>query len=187
MQHISNNIVLNESLISRVMTYSSISFSLFFIFMLLLSRPRKVKPYLNRREVMPVSASMSYYQTKKETYLLSYFMAPLTSAISSGDDAMKPLSSSGWAASRRSRQLGPQVLLPIQPPSPARVTQTQGPQEQLLFLLIDWNKEAYKMTRVGYRNPVPIWHRYLCNRYVLEPNQNADFGATFRCHAWAIN
>ncbi len=32
-------------------------------------------------------------------------------------------------------------------------------------------------TRVGYRNPVPIRHRYLCNRYVLEPNQNADFGA----------
>ncbi len=37
-------------------------------------------------------------------------------------------------------------------------------------------------SRVGYRNPVPIWHRYLCNRYVLEPNQNADFGASFRCH-----
>ncbi len=33
------------------------------------------------------------------------------------------------------------------------------------------------MARVGYRNPVPIWHRYLCYRYVLEPNQNADFGA----------
>ncbi len=32
-------------------------------------------------------------------------------------------------------------------------------------------------SRVGYRNPVPIWHRYLCNRYVLEPNQNAYFGA----------
>ncbi len=30
--------------------------------------------------------------------------------------------------------------------------------------------------RVGYRNPVPIWHRYLCNRYVLEPNQT-HFGA----------
>ncbi len=28
--------------------------------------------------------------------------------------------------------------------------------------------------------------RYLCNRYVLEPNQNADFGASFWCHAWAI-
>ncbi len=24
---------------------------------------------------------------------------------------------------------------------------------------------------------------YLCNWYVLEPNQNADFGALFRCHA----
>ncbi len=24
-------------------------------------------------------------------------------------------------------------------------------------------------SRVGYRNPVPIWHRYLCNRYVLQP------------------
>ncbi len=42
------------------------------------------------------------------------------------------------------------------------------------------------LTRVGYRNPVPIRQRYLCNRYVLEPNQNADFGASFRCHAWAI-
>ncbi len=42
-------------------------------------------------------------------------------------------------------------------------------------------------TRVGYRNPVPIWHRYLWNRYVLEPNQNADFGASFRCHARAID
>uniref|UniRef100_A0A671P9U1 TBC1 domain family, member 10b n=1 Tax=Sinocyclocheilus anshuiensis TaxID=1608454 RepID=A0A671P9U1_9TELE len=31
--------------------------------------------------------------------------------------------------------------------------------------------------RVGYQNPVPIWHRYLCNQYVLEPNQNAHFGA----------
>ncbi len=41
--------------------------------------------------------------------------------------------------------------------------------------------------RVGYRNPVPIWHRYLWNRYVLEPNQNADFGASFRCHARAID
>ncbi len=29
-------------------------------------------------------------------------------------------------------------------------------------------------SRVGYGNPVPIWHRYLCNRYVLEPNQNAE-------------
>ncbi len=25
--------------------------------------------------------------------------------------------------------------------------------------------------------------RYLCNWYILEPNQNADFGALFRCHA----
>ncbi len=41
--------------------------------------------------------------------------------------------------------------------------------------------------RVGFRNPVPIWHRYLCNRYVLEPNQNADFGASFRCRAWVID
>ncbi len=40
------------------------------------------------------------------------------------------------------------------------------------------------MRRVGYRNPVPTWHRYLWNRYV--PNQNADFGASFRCNAWAI-
>ncbi len=29
--------------------------------------------------------------------------------------------------------------------------------------------------------------RYQWNRYVLEPNQNADFGATFRCHARAID
>ncbi len=29
--------------------------------------------------------------------------------------------------------------------------------------------------------------RYLCNRYVLEPNQDADFGASFRWHAWAID
>ncbi len=36
---------------------------------------------------------------------------------------------------------------------------------------------------IGYWNPVPIRHRYLCNRYVLEPNQN---GASFQCHAWAI-
>ncbi len=28
--------------------------------------------------------------------------------------------------------------------------------------------------------------RYLCNRYVLEPNQNADFGASLRCPTWAI-
>ncbi len=41
-------------------------------------------------------------------------------------------------------------------------------------------------TSVGYWSPVPIRHRYLCNRYVLEPNKNADFGASFRCHAWAI-
>ncbi len=34
-----------------------------------------------------------------------------------------------------------------------------------------------QVSRVGYRNPVLIWHRYLCNRYVLEPNPNADFGA----------
>ncbi len=35
------------------------------------------------------------------------------------------------------------------------------------------------MIRVGYRNPVPIWLLYLCNQYVLEPNQNAVFGASF--------
>ncbi len=33
------------------------------------------------------------------------------------------------------------------------------------------------ISRVGYRNPVLIWHRYLWNWYVLEPNQNTDFGA----------
>ncbi len=49
-----------------------------------------------------------------------------------------------------------------------------------------WNSLLCVAVRVGYRNPVPIWHQYLCNRYVLEPNQNADFGASFRCHAWAI-
>ncbi len=38
-------------------------------------------------------------------------------------------------------------------------------------------------SRIGYWNPVPI---RLCNRYILEPNQNADFGASFWCHAWAI-
>ncbi len=43
------------------------------------------------------------------------------------------------------------------------------------------------VTRVGYRNPVPVRHLYLCNRNVQEPNQNADFGASFRCHAWAIS
>ncbi len=40
------------------------------------------------------------------------------------------------------------------------------------------------ISRVGYRNPVPIRHRYSSNQYV--PNQNADFGASFLCHAWAI-
>ncbi len=39
-------------------------------------------------------------------------------------------------------------------------------------VLIPHNKVCSK---VGY--PVPIWHRYLCNRCVLEPNQNADYGA----------
>ncbi len=39
------------------------------------------------------------------------------------------------------------------------------------------------MIRVGYRNPVPTWHRYLWNRYVPKPNQNTDFDASFRCHA----
>ncbi len=48
---------------------------------------------------------------------------------------------------------------------------------------IDFWSQISIIVRVGYRNPVPIWHRYLCNRYVLEPNQNADFGASFRCHA----
>ncbi len=48
-----------------------------------------------------------------------------------------------------------------------------------------------KETLRGYRlsggtNMVLIWHWYLCNRYVLKPNQNADFSASFRCHAWAI-
>ncbi len=51
-----------------------------------------------------------------------------------------------------------------------------------------WGATDYQVgkSRVGYRNPVLIWHWYLCNRYVLEPNQNADFSASFRCHAWAI-
>ncbi len=46
----------------------------------------------------------------------------------------------------------------------------------ILFLKCNSLLHSYSLNcRVGYRNPVPIWH--LCNRYVLEPNQNADFGA----------
>ncbi len=46
-----------------------------------------------------------------------------------------------------------------------------------LQVLISFGHHTHRCTRVGYRNPVLIWHRYLCNRYVLEPNPNADFGA----------
>ncbi len=57
-----------------------------------------------------------------------------------------------------------------------------------LFVFRRWTKVlwVWDMSRVGYRNPVPIWHRFLYNRYVLKPNQIADFGASFRCHAWTI-
>ncbi len=41
------------------------------------------------------------------------------------------------------------------------------------------NRFMLVVTRVGSRNPLPTWH--LWNRYV--PNQNADFGVSFRCHA----
>src|SRR4029434_2226862 len=37
------------------------------------------------------------------------------------------------------------------------------------------------MTRVGYREPVPIWKRFQYNRYLTRPKCNADFGASFRC------
>ncbi len=50
------------------------------------------------------------------------------------------------------------------------------PQPFLRNFIAWWN-----IIRVGYRNPVLIWHQY-----VLEPNQNTDFSASFRCHAWAI-
>ncbi len=157
MQHISNNIVLNESLISGVMTYSSISFSLFLIFMLLLSRPRKVKPYLNRREVMPVSASMGYYQTKKENIsiillhgsfdqcdLIRRWCDEASFLLRLGQHPFDPINLVRKYFFRSS-------LLHLH-----RVTQTQGPQEQLLFLLIDWNKEAYKITHDSYK------HNHIC-------------------------
>src|SRR4029434_8471582 len=31
-------------------------------------------------------------------------------------------------------------------------------------------------TRVGYREPVPIWNRFQYNRYLPGPKCNADFG-----------
>ncbi len=37
---------------------------------------------------------------------------------------------------------------------------------------------AAKKTNHEIRLGTETWYRYLCNRYVLEPNQNADFGAT---------
>ncbi len=41
-----------------------------------------------------------------------------------------------------------------------------------------WNLwDIFKRKMRNRTNPVPIRHRYLCNRYVLEPNQNADFSA----------
>ena len=36
-------------------------------------------------------------------------------------------------------------------------------------------------SRVGYREPVPIWNRFQYNRYLPGPKCNADFGASFRC------
>src|SRR4029434_1592661 len=36
-------------------------------------------------------------------------------------------------------------------------------------------------TRVGYREPGPIWNRFEYNRYLPGPKCNADFGASFRC------
>ena len=33
------------------------------------------------------------------------------------------------------------------------------------------------ITRVGYREPVPIWNRFQYNRYLPGPKCNADFGA----------
>ncbi len=50
----------------------------------------------------------------------------------------------------------------------------------MYYIMISCFKLTIKCTiliRVGYRNPVQIWHCYVRNRYVLEPNQNADFGA----------
>src|SRR4029434_4861678 len=37
------------------------------------------------------------------------------------------------------------------------------------------------LSRVGYREPVPIWNRFQYNRYLAGPKCNADFGASFRC------
>src|SRR4029434_837045 len=37
------------------------------------------------------------------------------------------------------------------------------------------------LTRVGDREPVPIWNRFQYNRYLPRPKCNADFGASFRC------
>ncbi|CAB1430515.1 unnamed protein product [Pleuronectes platessa] len=39
----------------------------------------------------------------------------------------------------------------------------------------------YSISRVGYRELVPIWHRFQYNRYLPGPKCNADFGASFRC------
>ncbi|CAB1419666.1 unnamed protein product [Pleuronectes platessa] len=43
------------------------------------------------------------------------------------------------------------------------------------------------MTRVGYREPVPIWYRFQYNRYLPGPKCNADFGASFRCLSLVFN
>src|SRR4029434_5868611 len=36
-------------------------------------------------------------------------------------------------------------------------------------------------SRVGYREPVPIWNRFQYTRSLHGPKCNADFGASFRC------
>src|SRR4029434_9326445 len=45
-----------------------------------------------------------------------------------------------------------------------------------LYCIQEWDP-----TRVGYREPVPIWNRLQYNRYLPGPKCNADFGASFRC------
>lgn len=111
-------------------TYFSTSLFLLRIFMVLLSRPRNVKPYLQEKtsyhkEVLDVITSckticldvvytmwdcqktaedINIQRTCLSSQLTDrafpYFMAPMTRAISSGEEAMKPLCSCGeWSTS----------------------------------------------------------------------------------------
>lgn len=46
------------------------------------------------------------------------------------------------------------------------------------IILIYIQNKLVSVTRVGYRNPVPIWKRFLYDRYLQETIYNANFSAT---------